>query len=175
MTMRILVTGSDYMKVADIAKHVPDFLEVDSYRITSTTDNFPNIPACSDVNAQLASAIGMTSADLATACYVEQQVHFGKHLLLCHNMPLLSAYGEQMEFPYAMHSKNVDSIVWDTCRHLLRNLYSSIHFDYVFRVGSLPTNDMLAYYGMAHPIEVSKSREVADVLEMEVKLWTSQE
>jgi len=171
--MRCLMLGSDSIQVERVARAVPGLASFPTSRTLTLLSGYPGV-RCADAEVSFLSSVSATMMDLTMAKYVEEQVKGRTHLLFCFNLPIFDClYDEAHVSPHVLDGLSVSDGVMEACRKMVRNVYSSVGFDYIFKVGDLPTHEVIDDNLIAKPgqpiIPVESAEQVAALLNMEAR------
>lgn len=171
--MRAVVFGSDPSCVEAIGSGIGRYLQFPTHRVVRLLSGFHGVKSA-DADVSLISSISATMMNLTMAKSIEEGMGRSSHLMIAVDMPLLLQVGsEYSSMPRVLMPDGISDDVASACSKMLRSVYASVGFDYVFKVGDFPTREMLESNMAVLPgqpiIPVSDAEQVADLLNMEAR------
>lgn len=134
---------------------------------TSTLKLWDVMGSIEDENRAIAHVVSAMDL-LSVAC---EQCDLMGCTMIAYDMPLFYGTNGQM-LPYVMRDCEFNDTSRGICANITKSVYSRVGFDYVFRIGNTPSDEMLVESGLLDEgrsglVSVSSWKDVSDILRME--------
>ena len=171
--MRAVVFGLDSFAVEAIGSGIGRYLQFPTHRVVRLLSGFHGV-RYQDADSSFVASVSATMMNLTMAKNIEESLGRSSHLMIAVDMPLLDvSNGERFMMPKSFVPNDASDEAISLCCNIVRGVYASIGFDYVFKVGDFPTREMLESCMAVAPgqpiIPVSDAEQIADLLNMEAR------